>query len=99
MPICNNKKCSLGKCDQPETCAAYVPVVTNADHIRAMSDYSDFEKCEEGRKRWLKQSLEGEQPWILNVKSARIVLLLRQCLTFMFGKRIAIDTKQIIVAA
>ena len=92
MPICNNKKCSLGKCDQPETCAAYVPVVTNADRIRAMSDkelaefltylnltncqdcafsngwrcqpdrgdYSDFEKCEEGRKRWLKQSVEGE---------------------------------------
>lgn len=23
-------------------------------------DYSDFEKCEEGRKRWLKQSVEGE---------------------------------------
>ena len=22
-------------------------------------DYSDFEKCEEGRKRWLKQSAEG----------------------------------------
>ena len=38
MPICNNKKCSLGKCDQLETCAAYVPVITNADHIQAMSD-------------------------------------------------------------
>ena len=38
MPICNNKKCSLGKCDQLETCAAYVPVITNADRIRAMSD-------------------------------------------------------------
>lgn len=23
-------------------------------------DYSDFEKCEEGRKRWLKQPPEGE---------------------------------------
>lgn len=22
--------------------------------------YSDFEKCEEGRKRWLKQPAEGE---------------------------------------
>ena len=75
-----------------ETCAAYVPVITNANRIRAMSDdelaefltylnptncqdcafsngwrcqpdrgdYSDFEKCEEGRKRWLKQSVEGE---------------------------------------
>ena len=38
MAICNNKKCSLGECDQPETCAAYVPVITNADRIRAMSD-------------------------------------------------------------
>ena len=38
MDICNNKKCSLGECDQPETCAAYVPVITNADRIRAMSD-------------------------------------------------------------
>ena len=38
MAICNNKKCSLGECDQPETCAAYVPVITNADSIRAMSD-------------------------------------------------------------
>ena len=92
MAKCNNKKCSLGECDQPETCAAYVPVITNADRIRAMSDdelaefltyinptncqdcafshgwrcqpdrddYSDFEKCKEGRKRWLKQSVEGE---------------------------------------
>ena len=92
MTKCNNKRCSLGECDQPETCTAYVPVVTNADRIRAMSDdelaefltyinptncqdcafshgwrcqpdrddYSDFEKCEEGRKRWLKQSVEGE---------------------------------------
>ena len=38
MAICNNKKCSLGECDQPETCTAYVPVVTNADKIREMSD-------------------------------------------------------------
>ena len=38
MAICNNKKCSLGECDQPETCAAYVHVITNADRIRAMSD-------------------------------------------------------------
>ena len=38
MAICNNKKCSLGKCDQPETCTAYVPVMTNADRIRSMSD-------------------------------------------------------------
>lgn len=38
MAICNNNKCSLGECDQPETCAAYVPVITNADRIRTMSD-------------------------------------------------------------
>ena len=38
MDICNNKKCSLGECDQPETCAAYVPVITNAQKIRSMSD-------------------------------------------------------------
>lgn len=38
MAICNNKKCSLGECDQPETCTAYVPVITNADRIRSMSD-------------------------------------------------------------
>lgn len=38
MAICNNKKCSLGECDQPETCEAYVPVITNADRIRAMSE-------------------------------------------------------------
>ena len=38
MAICNNKKCSLGECDQPETCAAYVPVLTRADKIRSMSD-------------------------------------------------------------
>ena len=38
MAICKNKKCSLGECDQAETCTAYVPVITNADRIRAMSD-------------------------------------------------------------
>ena len=38
MTICNNEKCSLGECEQPETCKAYVPVITNADRIRAMSD-------------------------------------------------------------
>ena len=38
MAICNNKKCSLGECDQAETCTAYVPVITNADRIRTMSD-------------------------------------------------------------
>lgn len=57
MAICNNKKCSLGECDQPETCTAYVPVITNADYIRAMSDeelckflgeYKFCDICEEG---------------------------------------------------
>ena len=38
MAICNNRKCSLGECDQAETCAAYIPVMTNADRIREMSD-------------------------------------------------------------
>ena len=38
MAICNNKKCSIGECDQTEGCAAYVPVVSNADRIRAMTD-------------------------------------------------------------
>ena len=38
MAICNNKKCSLGECDQPETCTAYVPVISNGDRIRSMSD-------------------------------------------------------------
>ena len=38
MAICNNKKCSLGECDQTKTCAAYVPVITNADRFRAMSN-------------------------------------------------------------
>ena len=38
MAICNNKKCSLGECNQTETCTAYIPVITNADKIRSMSD-------------------------------------------------------------
>lgn len=38
MAICNNKKCSLGECDQAESCSAYVPVITNADRIRSMTD-------------------------------------------------------------
>ena len=38
MAICNNKKCSIGECDQAKTCAAYVPVITNSDRIRSMSD-------------------------------------------------------------
>lgn len=38
MAICNNKKCSLGECERTETCTAYVPVITNADRIRAMTD-------------------------------------------------------------
>ena len=93
--ICHNTSCSnhgknisfLGegwKCN-------YIPVPTNADRIRAMSDeelseflthmnptncqdcafshgwrcqpdsddYSDFEKCKEGRKRWLQQPCGG----------------------------------------
>lgn len=55
MAICNNKKCSLGECDQPETCAAYVPVITNADRIRSMSDKElamflcDFRSCDAGK--------------------------------------------------
>lgn len=38
MAICNNNKCSLGECNQSETCTAFIPVMTNADRIRAMSD-------------------------------------------------------------
>lgn len=38
MAICKNKKCSIGECGQTEDCAAYVPVISNADRIRAMSD-------------------------------------------------------------
>ena len=95
--ICHNTSCSnhgqnisffgeVWKCN-------YIPVHTNADRIRAMSDeelaeflthinptnckdcafsygwrcqpdrddYSDFEKCEEGRKRWLQQPAEEGQ--------------------------------------
>ena len=74
MAICNNKKCSLGECDQPETCAAYVPVITNADRIRAMTDedLADFlaytwatsarawQKDTGETLHWLKQRSEGE---------------------------------------
>ena len=38
MAICNNNKCSLGECNQSETCTAFIPVMTNADRFRAMSD-------------------------------------------------------------
>ena len=74
MAICNNKKCSLGECDKPETCAAYVPVITNADRIRAMTDedladflaYTWATSAREWQKdtgetlHWLKQRSEGE---------------------------------------
>ena len=74
MAICNNKKCSLGECDQPETCKAYVPVITNADSIRAMTDedLADFlaytwatsarawQKDTGETLHWLKQRSEGE---------------------------------------
>ena len=74
MTICNNKKCSLGECDQPETCTAYVPVITNADRIRAMTDedLADFlaytwatsarawQKDTGETLHWLKQRSEGE---------------------------------------
>lgn len=38
MAICKNKKCSIGECEQTENCSAYVPVMSNADHIRSISD-------------------------------------------------------------
>ena len=75
MAICNNKKCSLGECDQPETCKAYIPVITNADRIRAMSDEElkkficsilkcEFCKFERWGKcellEWLQQPAKGE---------------------------------------
>ena len=74
MALCNNKKCSLGECDQPETCTAYVPVVTNADRIRAMSDEElatdlldmfqeiceDGVPCTEWMVRWLKQPAQED---------------------------------------
>ena len=47
MTICNNKKCSLGECDQPETCAAYVPVITNAD--RCVNPSADVAPVRNGR--------------------------------------------------
>lgn len=70
MAICNNKKCSLGECDQPETCTAYVPVITNADRIRSMSDEELARWLDNffwGHKKvnlfdilkWLKQPAEG----------------------------------------
>ena len=73
MAICNNKKCSLGECDQPETCAAYVPVLTRADKIRAMSDdeltdflnhWADFKawKRDPGAtKDWLQQPAKTKE--------------------------------------
>lgn len=74
MTICNNKKCSIGECDQPETCKAYVPVITNAERIRAMTDedLADFlaytwatsarawQKDTGETLQWLKQRAEGE---------------------------------------
>ena len=38
MATCNNRKRSYGECDQTETCTVYVPIITNAGRIRAMSD-------------------------------------------------------------
>ena len=38
MAICKNKHCSTGECNYTDVCAAYVPLITNADRIRAMSD-------------------------------------------------------------
>ena len=65
MAICNNKKCSLGECEQPETCKAYVPVITNADRIRAMNDeeLEEFlvDLADDGNlkiREWLKQPAE-----------------------------------------
>ena len=74
MAICNNKKCSLGECNQAETCAAYVPVITNADRIRSMSaeELANFlaytwatsarawQKDIGETLRWIKQRAEGE---------------------------------------
>ena len=71
MAICNNKKCSIGECDQTETCAAYVPVITNADRIRAMSDEDlakhlvdigwDCHLCAEHRRLDNEPLLRGEK--------------------------------------
>ena len=38
MAICKNKYCSTGECNYTDECAAYVPLITNADRIRDMSD-------------------------------------------------------------
>lgn len=49
MTKCGNNNCSLGECEAPKSCAAYIPVRTNADRIRAMSDeeLAEFlDKCE-----------------------------------------------------
>ena len=65
MAICNNKKCSLGECDQSETCAAYVPVITRADKIRAMTDeectVSYRGNCNQCVLDWLQQPAETEE--------------------------------------
>ena len=97
MAKCTGKRCPMqygykvDECNHKD-CPYRTEPITNADHIRAMSDeelaefltylnptncqdcafshgwrcqpdrddYSDFEKCEEGRKRWLKQPEEEE---------------------------------------
>lgn len=97
MSKCTGMRCPMQagyKVDECniKDCLYRTEPITNADHIRTMSDdelaefltyinptncqdcafshgwrcqpdrgdYSDFEKCKEGRKRWLKQSVEGE---------------------------------------
>ena len=71
MAICNNKKCSTGECEQWKDCAGYVPAVTNADRIRAMSDeemakrlyeigYDGGWFTPEGTLEWLQKPAEGE---------------------------------------
>ena len=64
MAICNNKKCSTGECEQWKDCAGYVPAVTNADRIRAMTDEElahflawHWNKKDYGLE-WLKQPAE-----------------------------------------
>ena len=97
MAKCTGMRCpmqvgyNVDECEFKD-CPCRTEPITNADHIRAMSDeelaefltylnptncqdcafshgwrcqpdrddYSDFEKCEEGRKRWLQQPVEGE---------------------------------------
>lgn len=60
MAICNNRKCSLGECDQPETCKAYVPVITNADRIRAMSDEELAWELMQWRAKQLQDIMESQ---------------------------------------